>query len=285
MKFNKTGAELFIPDGAEEKAAIERTTRMCIAAHQDDIEIMAVHGILNCFGRDDEWFLAAVATDGAGSPRNGIYENYTDVEMQLIRRKEQKKAAVIGEYGALALLDYTSTEAKNSANVSMTEEISELILAASPDIVYTHNVADKHDTHVGVALKTIQAIRLLPAEKRPKKLYGCEVWRSLDWMADEKKVRFDVSAHPNLSAALLGVFDSQIIGGKRYDLAAQGRRVANAVFADSHKTDRVDMETYAMDLTPLIIDDKLDILEFAKSFFDDFTNDVRDKITRLMKAE
>ena len=29
---------LFAPDGAEEKAALERTTHLCIAAHEDDIE-------------------------------------------------------------------------------------------------------------------------------------------------------------------------------------------------------------------------------------------------------
>jgi hypothetical protein len=59
---------------------------------------------------------------------------------------------------------------------------------------------------------------------------GCEVWRNLDWLLDEDKQGLPVDDRPNLAAALSGVFDSQISGGKRYDLAVQGRRLANATF-------------------------------------------------------
>ena len=31
--------------------AVAKTTHMAIGAHQDDIEIMAYHGVLECFGR------------------------------------------------------------------------------------------------------------------------------------------------------------------------------------------------------------------------------------------
>ena len=41
-------------------------------------------------------------------------------------------------------------------------------------------------------------------------------------MLDEEKVSLDVSAYPSLAEALVGVFDSQISGGKRYDLATRG---------------------------------------------------------------
>ena len=78
-------------------------------------------------------------------------------------------------------------------------------------------------THVAAALRVICALRSFPDDLHPEKLYGCEVWRSLDWLCDEDKVVFDVSAYPNISAALIGVFDSQITGGKRYDLAAPAR--------------------------------------------------------------
>ena len=68
-----------------------------------------------------------------------------------------------------------------------------LIGEARPAVVYTHNLADKHDTHVAVALRTLAAIRSLPADVRPAAFYGCEVWRDLDWMVDEDKVAFDVT--------------------------------------------------------------------------------------------
>ena len=139
----------------------------------------------------------------------------------------------------------------------MVDDLVEILRATRPDVVYTHNLADKHDTHVAVALRTIAAIRRLPAAERPSRLYGCEVWRDLDWMPDEEKVAFDLSAHESLQAALIGVFDSQICGGKRYDLATQGRRRAHATYAASHGTDAATSLSYAMDLTPLVADPSL----------------------------
>ena len=254
MKLTRPNAQLFVPDGLEEAQALRRTTHMAIAAHQDDIEIMAIDGILKCFGRADKWFTGVVVTDGAGSPRAGLYKDYTDEQMRLIRVVEQKKAAMVGEYAAQALLDFPSAMVKNAAEKDPVEDIMSAAEAAQPEVVYTHNLADKHPTHVAVALRVIEAIRGLPEAERPKKLYGCEVWRDLGWMNDEDKVVFDTTAHENLQLALLGVFDSQISGGKRYDLATMGRRRANATYFASHAVDVMEGMATGMDLTPLIED-------------------------------
>ena len=92
----------YIPDGLEEEAAVARTTHLAIAAHQDDIEFMAYAPTAECFGAQDKWFGAIVVTDGAGSPRSGIYADYTDEEMKKVRIVEQKKAAFVGEYSFLS---------------------------------------------------------------------------------------------------------------------------------------------------------------------------------------
>jgi LmbE family N-acetylglucosaminyl deacetylase len=282
MKLNKPQAEWFIPDQKPVEEAVKRTTHMSIAAHQDDIEIMAYDGIVQCFGRDDKWFFGVVATDGSGSARDSIYKNYTDAEMIKIRKLEQKKAAFIGEFGALALLDYPSKEMKDPANIEIIDEFAKLLLLAKPEILYTHNLADKHDTHIGVTTKVIKAIRTLDKKDRPKKVYGCEVWRDLDWMVDSEKVEFDVSAHPNIAAALVEVFDSQIVGGKRYDLATAGRRLSNATYATSHKVDRSQAMSYAMDLTPLIEHDDLDITTYITDYIDRFKKDDYDRIQKML---
>jgi hypothetical protein len=140
------------------------------------------------------------------------------------------------------------------APIASLSTISSQSAGDPPRFVYTHNLADKHDTHVGVALKVIAAIRCLPEPDRPQKLFGCEVWRDLDWMVDSDKVPTDLTTHENLQAALLGVFDSQIAGGKRYDLASMGRRRAHATYYESHGVDISLGLSYAMDLTPLILD-------------------------------
>ena len=278
MKLKNAGAEFFVPDNKSINEAISRTTHLAISAHQDDIEIMAYDGIGQCFGKNDKWFMAVVATNGAGSPRSGLYADYTDAQMQQIRKVEQKKAAFVGEYSALALLDYSSSAVKDPSNRDVIEELKDIILAAKPGVIYTHNLADKHDTHLGTATKVIKALRELPEDALPEKVYGCEVWRNLDWVNDEEKVLFDVSTHPNIAAALVEVFDSQISGGKRYDLATMGRRLGNATYAASHGTDEATSVSYAMDLTPLIQDKTMDICDYVTGYIDRFKADVKSRL-------
>ncbi len=97
-------------------AALARTTHLCISAHQDDIEIMAYHGIAECFGRTDRWFTGVVVTNGAGSPRSGIYG-------ELHRRRDAEGAAwwssarrpIVGEYACQIQLGFTSARSEEPA--------------------------------------------------------------------------------------------------------------------------------------------------------------------------
>ena len=281
MQLHLDTSDIFIPDGLAVEAALARTTHLAISAHQDDIEIMAAAPILECYQQTDRWFTGVVVSDGRGSPRDGLYKDYDDEMMRLVRFKEQRKAAVIGEYAAQVILDHPSKVIKDSTNLQPVEDLVKLLLAARPKVIFTHNLADKHDTHVAVAYRVITAIRSLPAEARPHKLYGCEVWRDLDWMVDSDKVGFDLSAHESLQAALLGVFDSQIAGGKRYDLASMGRRKANATYFAAHGVDATLGLSYAMDLTPLVLDPGRDIAAFAQEHIQRFAQDVADRMQRL----
>jgi LmbE family N-acetylglucosaminyl deacetylase len=280
MKFHLPTSEIFIPDGKPLEQALARTTHMCIAAHQDDIEIMAASPILDCFQQKELWFTGVVVTDGRGSPRDDLYKDYDDEEMRLVRFKEQKKAAVVGEYAAQVMLDYPSKIIKNGSQSEPVTDLAALFKATKPQFVYTHNPADKHDTHVAVALRTIAAIRSLPEADRPQKLYGCEVWRDLDWMVDEDKTAFDLTKHESLQAALLGVFDSQICGGKRYDLASMGRRRANATYFASHGVDLTLGLSYGMDLTQLITDINKNVNEYVQEFIQRFAADVNARLKR-----
>ena len=122
-----TKAETFVPDGVDVETALKRTTHLAISAHQDDIEIMAYDGILKCFGKQDNWFTGVVVTNGSGSPRSGLYAEYTDEEMMQIRKSEQKKAAFIGAYSAQLLLDYPSSAVKSPTNADVKEELKRII--------------------------------------------------------------------------------------------------------------------------------------------------------------
>jgi LmbE family N-acetylglucosaminyl deacetylase len=282
MKFHLDTAEVFIPDALPVEEALARTTHLCVSAHQDDIEIMAAAPILDCFQREDKWFTGVVVTDGRGSPRNGMYEKYSDEEMRLVRFKEQRKAAVVGEYAAQIMLDFPSKIVKDSSSPYPVDELTAILRATRPREVFTHNLADKHETHVAVALRVVAACRSLPEGERPGKLYGCEVWRGLDWMVDSEKMVFDLSDQENMQAALLGVYDSQISGGKRYDLASLARRRANATYFASHDVDNATGLAFAMDLTPLIENQALDIQTYVQGFIDRFGQDVKTLLTRVL---
>ena len=277
--------DVWIPDGLAEEAAFARTTHMGIAAHPDDLEIEGYPGIVECFGRDDRWFCGVVVTDGAGSARGGPYAKVTNDEMVAIRRREQRKAAMVGEYGAMVMLGVTSAAIKDPARPGVVEALADLLRRARPEVVYTHNLADKHDTHVSVALATLDACRSLPADQRPRRLLGGEGWRDLDWLTGDDKVALDVSARESLSAALIGVFDSQITGGKRYDLAVAGLRRAHATLDESHHLDASSALAFYMDLTPLVVDPDKDPMAFAGERVERFAADVKDRIRRLRRPD
>ena len=211
-----------------------------------------------------------------------LYGGYTDEMMKEVRRLEQKKAAFVGEFAAVVLLDHPSAAIKNPADDKPRRDILAVLRAARAETVYTHNLADKHDTHVAVTLRTIEAIRSLDPDARPKRLYGCEVWREprLDAGRGEGHLR-PVGSREPADGPGVGVFDSQICGGKRYDLATEGRRRANATYAASHGTDKVTSAGYAMDLTPLVTDTSLDPLTFVTGVLDRFRQDVVARVSRF----
>lgn len=281
MKLNPN-ADLFIPDGKALPEAVSRTTHLGIGAHQDDLEFMAYHGIAECFHRQDKWFGGVILTDGKGSSRAGPYKEWTDDQVAAERVQEQRRAAVLGEFSFVAQLGFPSKEVCDVKAAAPRADLQAILAAARPEVVYLHNPADKHQTHVGVTLRAIEAMRALPAADRPRKVVGCEVWRSLDWLLDSDKVVLPVSQRLNLAAALNGVFDSQITGGKRYDLAVMGRRLANATFFDAYASDQETHLQWAMDLTPLVQDPSLDIEAYTLGFVDRLKGDISAAIRKSL---
>ena len=248
MNFKKSNATIYFPG----KESLEGVTDMCIAAHQDDIEIMAYGPISECYNSDTRNFCGVVMTDGAGSPRAGEYSNYTNEQMKEVRIQEQNDAAKLGNYTAILQLGYASSEIKDGNNKDTVDELYDILCQVKPERLYTHNLADKHETHVAVVLRVIEAVRRMPEDIRPKEIVALEVWRNLDWLPDSEKVCVDTSKYPQLAEDLITVYRSQVVGGKSYDKAAIGRRCANATFFESHNTDEASSQSFGLDLMPLV---------------------------------
>lgn len=277
---SRPDAAIHVPDARPIPEALARTTCLGVGAHPDDLEFMALHGILACFQSADAWFGGVTCTDGAGSARTGPYQEFTDGQMIQIRAEEQRAAARIGRYGFIAQLGHPGRAAKQAAlRAPLIDDIEGLLRATRPEVLYTHHGMDKHTAHIGVFLAVLEAARRLAPAERPGRVLGCEVWRSLDWIPDDEKVVLDLTPHPNLAASLNGVFDSQITGGKRYDLAVEGRRRANATFGDPRAVDSVERAAYAVDLTPLFNDERMR----PESFFGGFVERLGAEIRRDLK--
>lgn len=286
MKFSRAAADVHLPQQSKNlapEAALARTTHLCVIAHQDDIEINAYAAVAACYERTDRFFTGVVMTNGAGSARTGRFAQTTDAEMQVIRRDEQRRAADIGKYNLQIQLGHPSGDVKQPDHAGVRADLAAIFggCTAALDVVYLHQPADKHDTHVACFLRCIEAIRALPRERRPRRVLGVEGWRDLDWLADADKVAMDVSANPALAERLINVFESQIAGGKRYDRAALGRRAANATFHTSHATDVSDSISWAIDLSPLAQDEMLSPLDFALKHVDRLRSDVATRLTLM----
>ncbi len=283
IQLSNSDSEMCFPEGPSNDLQLRKTTHLGIGAHQDDLEILAIHGILEAYDNPELYFTGVTVTDGRSAPRSGLYTSISDDELWEIRCSEQKKAAEIGRYNAQFLLNYPSQQVKSTDRQMVIDDIKQILSVTSPSIIYTHNPVDKHETHVSVLLCVLQALRELTPPLEGVKLYGCEVWRGLDWLCDEDKIALDVSRHVDLQTTLLKAFDSQTKGGKRYDLATMGRRSANATYDQSHQTNTSDGITYAMDLTLLIQHPEMDISSFVNRVIQNLANDVTERLNRLRK--
>jgi LmbE family N-acetylglucosaminyl deacetylase len=281
MKFSRVEADVFVPNGSDAAQALTRTTHLCVIAHQDDIEINAYPAVAACQGRADRFFTGVVMTNGAGSSRTGKFAQVTDAEMQVIRREEQRRAAVLGNYNLQLQLAHASADVKQAGHAGVAADMAVIFGGCRPEVVYLHQPVDKHDTHVACLLRCIESLRALPKDRRPARVLGVEGWRDLDWLADNDKVAMDASDNPELAEKLVAIFKSQIAGGKRYDLAAMGRRLANATFFASHASDKSTAISWAMDLTPLMLDDTLSVKEFALGHIERLRADVAARIGKF----
>lgn len=276
------GCDLYVPDGCAFEEACRRVTHMAIGAHQDDLEIFAYHGIAACFEGTESWFAGVTVTDGGGSARSGAFAGYSDEQMKATRAEEQRKAARIGRYALQAQLGYASGAVKNcEASRLLVDQLECLLRLCRPRTLYLHNPLDKHDTHIATLTRCVQALRRLAPVDRPERIYGCEVWRDLDWVCDASKVALPVDAYPELATELIAVFASQIAGGKDYTQATLGRRRANATFFEPRAVDQASAYTFAIDLRPVIDDPSLSLAAYADGFIQAFRLDAHSRIERF----
>ena len=252
------------------------TNLLAIAAHHDDIEVMAMDGILKAYGSKKYDFYACVLGDGANCIKSGKYADVSDKEMMEARNQEQTRASQIGEYEKLVMLKHSQEELENDEKGKIGKELRELILDVKPDIIYTHNIFDKNPAHRITCKRVIDAILSLDEDDRPRLVYGCELFRSLDWLPDKYKVVFDLSENKELQSRLIGVYDTKIEQFKNYNKAIVGRKMAHAAFGSSvGDGDEDKLIWYGINLTPVVAKN-IDLKDYCTRILSDFNKEMLD---------
>ena len=255
---------MWVPDGAPLDVALARTTDLGIVAHQDDLEFMALAPIGACLDDPDRWFTGVACTDGVGSVRTGRYADVTDDEMAAVRRDEQRAAAEIGGYSAIVQLGHPEpVDPQRGGRRRLRPPGGRAgrdpggARARSTSTPTTWPTSTR--THLAAGLATVEALRTAAA--RPASVAGGR-HRGLAQprLAGRRREGPARREPPTATSAdrLAAVFVSQLEGGKRYDLAERGRRLANATLLEPRAVEEADEVTYAMDLTPLVRNDDLD---------------------------
>jgi LmbE family N-acetylglucosaminyl deacetylase len=220
---------------------ISRSTHIGIAAHHDDLEIMAFHAISQCFESQDLSFLGIILTDGANSPRTNEYRNTRNSEMIELRKKEQIEACRRGKYGGIIFLNLTSDQVKKN-DPRLRQNLKQIVRLAKPLEIILHNPFDFHPTHRASFFYTLETLESFQPSIEKSTIIASEVWGSLEWLPKQYRIIMDTSGSKNLAHDLLSCFSSQIQGGKNYLEATLGRRISNATF---HHFDATD-ERYSM---------------------------------------
>ncbi len=272
-----------VPSGEAPEDALRRGTHLGLVAHADDLEILGYHGILSAYRDSSQAFVGIVVSDGAGSVKSGPFADLDRAGLVEQRRKEQVRAADIGRYAAVTQLGHPSSELKQLDHRQIDDELFELLRLVRPRILYTHNLFDRHASHLAVTLRVLRVLRRLPESQRPERVLGVEVWGDLDWLPADARVELPVSGEPELEAELLAVFESQL-SAKRYDLATVGRRVAHATFAASDRADATDRLLLAVDLGPLLSAPDLEPLVFAERWIERYRAETSARLLALLAS-
>ena len=255
MRLLSPHADLYVPSGEALDQACARTQVLGVAAHPDDLELMALPAILAGHADPAQGFAGLVVCNGAMAgvgPDEGV----------ALRRMEQRAAAQVGHYSVMLQLGHASQAVQTGQAQGLAEDLVEAMKALRPETLYSHNPADRHPSHLAVLLSLRQALKQLDPAERPKRWLGSEVWGGLDWQALGDRLALPLEGDRELAERLLEAHASQLSRGKAYGPASAGRRRANATFIASHSPDAAEEVVLAMDLSPLLADDQLSLQDF-----------------------
>lgn len=284
MKLFAQNADVFVP-GVPGSATTEElvralggVTHVVVGAHPDDAEVGALPAISMCRKRGDLGLCAVILTDGRNPPLSGPYRHLPPERMVKIRIEEQRQAALVGGYRAVIQLCYCSDELKPHARRSdAVADIAAILDATRCEELWLHQPFDRHPTHGSAFFCGIGALGRLPRDKRPRRLFGMEVWGTVDCLPADQLEEFDVSCDAELLERLLEPFKSQN-AAKDYQSGVRGRQTAHATFRQSHATNGGSRVCLAVKLHDFLENPELDVRSWVTAVHERALHDLHQRL-------
>lgn len=252
-------------------------TDLAVLAHPDDLEISLPFLISECRQDPDRRLCLVLLSDGRGSPRGEDWQDQTDDEFIETRTAEQTAAAKHGGFSFIQLR-YRSDEVRDLNFADPTRDLVTLLGACERLAhVYTHALTEHHSTHRGVGIRTTEALRQLPSDRRPIRFEGGHCWGAAIEAVPTRLLKSHslTSEDFELVKEVLRHHESQL-AVKNYSVALEGRLRTNAVLQSSpYEEDADELVCVVMDMVDLLHDDLLEPFEWIQSLLDEFARSLK----------
>lgn len=188
---------------------------LCIAGECGDVERLGLGGVIDALYNPNKSFVGVVTRAPHDIQNGGRYGLYSPADMIDIRLAEQQKAANIGSYGSIYVLNYQSYEDRES----IIEDYVSLFKAYRPEIVYTYSPFEKDPAKIEVMKMVITALGRIEDGYRPQVIYGSYLGASLDLLADGQSVSLGLDSKVEYAYSVLDIYDSANENGENWDVA------------------------------------------------------------------
>lgn len=192
----------YVPTSAKTGAIVS----LCIVDEVTDVERVGAGGIIETLYNPNKSFVGAVIRTPHDISNCGLYNLYNEEDMVDIRLAEQKKAANIGSYNSLYVLNYTDLSNKGA----IIDDLIALIKAYRPEKIYTYSPYEKDREKVQTVLMLIEALSRIDEEYRPQLVVGAAISRELSFLPTEQVLNLGIDSKIDLAYSLLDIYDSVI---------------------------------------------------------------------------
>lgn len=229
MSLNKNAMK-YVPTSAKDGAIVS----ICLVANITDIEVLGAGGVIDSLYNPNKSFVGVVAYNPKGVPNAGLYSLYNPQDMIRIRQGEQQKAANIGSYNSVYLLNHEEGEEDIEENII--SDFVGLIKAYKPEVIYTYSPFELDPTKIAIMKCVIIALSRIVDDYSPKAVYGVYTEGSLTFVPLDKLVDLGVESKIGFAYSLLDVYDSASEAGEILDPATDAIDLTNISDIDELKT-------------------------------------------------